>query len=307
MQKSAMTSPAPLPRRLAIGLIALISCTFAANHVAARLAFDHGTGLLLAVLCRSGATALVLAALVAWQRPALAMPPGMLRWQLLLGALVATQSLCLYSAVARIPVALALLVSNVCPVLLALLTWGLGGPRPTRRAAVVMAVAPGGLLLALDVPARMAELGRDDGGAWMTGIAFAFTAACVFALALWITDHRLKAMPGMWRSLMTVGSVFALMVAAGASGLVPGGMRWPEAAPGWWGLAALVVLYGTAFTAMFVSLPRLDMARNAPVMNAEPVATLLLGWWILDQTLQPLQLAGGAVVLAAIVALGRKG
>ncbi|WP_019702803.1 EamA family transporter [Paracidovorax oryzae] len=238
-----MISPAPLPRRLAIGLIALISCTFAANHVAARLAFDHGTGLLLAVLCRSGATALVLAALVAWRRPARSMPPGMLRWQLLLGALVATQSLCLYSAVARIPVALALLVSNVCPVL----------------------------------------------------------------LALWITDHRLKAMPGMWRSLMTVGSVFALMVAAGASGLVPGGMRWPEATPGWWGLAALVVLYGTAFTAMFVSLPRLDMARNAPVMNAEPVATLLLGWWILDQTLQPLQLAGGAVVLAAIVALGRKG
>ncbi len=302
-----MTSPAPLPRRLAIGLIALISCTFAANHVAARLAFDHGTGLLLAVLCRSGATALVLAALVAWRRPALSMPPGMLRWQLLLGALVATQSLCLYSAVARIPVALALLVPNVCPVLLALLTWGLGGPRPTRRAAVVMAVALGGLLLALDVPARMAELGRDDGGAWIAGIAFAFTAACVFALALWITDHRLKAMPGMWRSLMTVGSVFALMVAAGASGLVPGGMRWPEATPGWWGLAALVVLYGTAFTAMFVSLPRLDMARNAPVMNAEPVATLLLGWWILDQTLQPLQLAGGAVVLAAIVALGRKG
>ncbi|MFD1839603.1 EamA family transporter [Paracidovorax cattleyae] len=302
-----MSFTAPLPRRLAIGLIALISGTFAANHVAARLAFDHGTGLLLAVLCRSGATALVLAALVAWQRPALAMAHGMLRWQLLLGALVATQSLCLYSAVARIPVALALLVSNVCPVLLALLTWGLGGPRPTRRAAVVMAVALGGLLLALDVPARMSELGRDDGGAWIAGIAFAFAAACVFALALWITDHRLKALPGMWRSLMTVGSVFALTVAAGASGLVPGGMRWPEAAPGWWGLAALVVLYGTAFTAMFVSLPRLDMARNAPVMNAEPVATLLLGWWILDQTLQPLQLAGGAVVLAAIVALGRKG
>ncbi|MDA8522429.1 EamA family transporter [Acidovorax sp. NCPPB 4044] len=302
-----MPLPDLFPRRLAIGLLALISCTFAANHVAARLAFDHGTGLLLAVLCRSGATALVLAALVAWQRPRLAMAPGMLRWQLLLGALVATQSLCLYSAVARIPVALALLVSNVCPVLLALLTWGLGGPRPTRRAAAVMAVALGGLLLALDVPGRIAQLGQDGSDGWVAGIGFAFTAACVFAVALWVTDHKLKTLPGMWRSLITVGTVFALMVAAGASGLVPGGMRWPEAAPGWWGLAALVVLYGTAFTAMFVSLPRLDMARNAPVMNIEPVATLLLGWWVLDQTLQPLQLLGGAVVLAAIVLLGRKG
>ncbi|CAM3738722.1 Threonine/homoserine efflux transporter RhtA [Paracidovorax anthurii] len=302
-----MTLPAPFPRRFAIGLLLLISCTFAANHVAARLAFDHGTGLLLAVLCRSGATALVLAALVAWKRPALAMAPGALRWQLLLGALVATQSLCLYSAVARIPVALALLVSNVCPVLLALLTWALGGPRPTRRAAVVMAVALCGLLLALDIPGRVARLGQDGSGDWMAGIAFAFTAACVFAVALWVTDHKLKALPGMWRSLMTVGTVFALMVAAGVSGLVPGGMQWPGATPGWWGLAALVVLYGTAFTAMFVSLPRMDMARNAPVMNIEPVATLLLGWWVLEQTLQPLQLVGGAVVLAGIVLLSRKG
>ena len=52
---------------------------------------------------------------------------------------------------------------------------------------------------------------------------------------------------------------------------------------------------------LFVLVPRLNMARNAPVMNLEPVASLLLGFLILGQTLAPIQLLGGAVVLSGIV------
>ena len=119
-------TPALFPRHIAIFVIMGVACAFAANHVAARFAFDHGAGLLLAILCRSGATLLVLAGLVWWQRETLRLPPGTAGWQLLLGLLIAVQSLCLYSAVARIPVALALLISNTFPILLALFTWALG-------------------------------------------------------------------------------------------------------------------------------------------------------------------------------------
>jgi drug/metabolite transporter (DMT)-like permease len=38
-------------------------------------------------------------------------------------------------------------------------------------------------------------------------------------------------------------------------------------------------------------------------MNMEPVASLILGWLILKQTLNSTQLLGGAVVLSGIVAL----
>jgi len=124
-------SPSLFPRKLAIALLALLACSFAGNHIAARIAFDDGTGVLLAILCRSGITFLALASLVLWQRQALGLPSGTRRWQLLLGLLIATQSLCLYSAVARIPVALALLVGNTFPILLALLNWALNGVRPT--------------------------------------------------------------------------------------------------------------------------------------------------------------------------------
>jgi len=52
---------------------------------------------------------------------------------------------------------------------------------------------------------------------------------------------------------------------------------------------------------LFVQVPRLNMARNAPVMNLEPVASLLFGFVILGQILAPVQLLGGAVVLGGIV------
>ncbi|MBF8741878.1 EamA family transporter [Pseudomonas guariconensis] len=295
-------SPTLFPRKLAVALLALLACSFAGNHIAARIAFDDDTGVLLAILCRSGITLLALASLVAWQRQPLALPPGTRRWQLLLGLLIATQSLCLYSAVARIPVALALLVGNTFPMLLALLSWALGGPRPTGRTLLFMGLILCGLVLALDVPARLADRG-DSNPHWGLGVSLAFGAACVFACALWITDHKLAAVRGPVRSLLTLLVVFVSMLVAGLSGVMPAGLSLPASGNGWMALASLVVLYGVAFTLLFVCVPRLNMAHNAPVMNIEPIATLLLGWALLDQHLSPWQLLGGAVVVCGIVLL----
>ncbi|WP_416468128.1 EamA family transporter [Pseudomonas sp. LFS044] len=290
------------PRKLAVALLALLACSFAGNHIAARIAFDDDTGVLLAILCRSGITFLVLASLVLWQRQPLSLPTGARRWQLLLGLLIATQSLCLYSAVARIPVALALLVGNTFPMLLALLTWALGGARPTGRTVLFMGLILCGLVLALDVPAHLGSNGEANPH-WLLGVSLAFCAACVFACALWITDHKLAAVRGPVRSLLTLLIVFASMLVAGASGAMPSGLALPASGSGWAALASLVVLYGVAFTLLFVCVPRLNMAQNAPVMNVEPIATLLLGWALLDQQLSGVQLLGGAVVVCGIVLL----
>ncbi|MFJ4445788.1 EamA family transporter [Pseudomonas sp. NPDC089422] len=290
------------PRKLAIALLALLACSFAGNHIAARIAFDNDTGVLLAILCRSGITFLVLATLVLWQRQPLGLPAGTRRWQLLLGLLIATQSLCLYSAVARIPVALALLVGNTFPMLLALLTWALGGTRPSGRTLSFMGLILCGLVLALDVPARLAD-GGDANPRGSLGVGLAFCAACAFACALWITDHKLAAVRGPVRSLLTLLIVFTSMLVAGISGVMPAGLSLPGSANGWMALASLVVLYGVAFTLLFVCVPKLNMAQNAPVMNVEPIATLLLGWALLGQQLSGMQLLGGAVVVAGIVLL----
>ena len=297
-----MSAPALFPRHIAVLILAALACSFAANHIAARIAFDHDTGLLLAMLCRAGVTALALAALVLWRGDSLRMPAQTWGWQLLLGLLIAIQSFCIYSAVARIPVALALLVVNLAPILLALLTWALGGPRPTRRVALLMAMILIGLLLALDVPTQLAGQQALD-ARWVEGVLFGLTGAAVFACALWITDQKLSGMPGRVRSMLTLLVVFAASALAGAGGLLPGAMNPPNAEAGWIALGCLVLLYGVAFSALFILVTRLDIARNAPVMNIEPVAGLVFGWLILGQLLNGLQIVGGLIVVSGIVLL----
>ncbi|NWE44895.1 EamA family transporter [Pseudomonas gingeri] len=291
-----------LPRPLAVLILATLACAFAGNHIAARIAFDHDTGLLLAILCRSGVTLLVLAGLVFWQRETLKLKAGTWRWQLLMGVLIAAQSFCVYSAVARIPVALALLVGNTAPILLLLLNWALGGRAPTRQAMLLMGMILIGLVFALDVPQRLSS--QDSGEAqWLEGILFGFAAASVFACALWITEHKLSQVRGSVRSLLTLLVVFCVTALLGLSELLPGGISLPGAPTGWLALGCLVLLYGLAFSLLFICVSRLDIVRNAPVMNVEPIASLLFGWLILDQLLSRGQVIGGLIVVGGIVLL----
>ena len=55
-----------------------------------------------------------------------------------IGLLIAVQSLCLYSAVARLPVALALLVFNTYPIWTALRDWVLYRRTPERALLLAM-------------------------------------------------------------------------------------------------------------------------------------------------------------------------
>jgi drug/metabolite transporter (DMT)-like permease len=306
MPFTMFSRPAALSILLALGVL------FGANHVAARIAFDNGVGVTTAILMRSGITALVLWAVVLWQQVALPQPRPRLHWVLCVGGLVALQSLCLYSAVARVPVVLALLVFNTMPLLYALLTWALGGPRPSARALMCMGVILLGLAMALDVVARLqGQASSVTTATLLIGVAFAFAAASTMACALWITEKRLTNVPGILRSLWTMGLVFAAMLVVSTGGaalnipLLPGGMAWPANALGWWALAALVACYGTAFSLWFMWMPRLDMARNGSALNIEPIAVLVMAWMLLGQNLSTLQLIGALVVVAGIVLLAK--
>jgi drug/metabolite transporter (DMT)-like permease len=76
--------------------------------------------------------------------------------------------------------------------------------------------------------------------------------------------------------------------------------------PGWWGLASLTFLYGTAFTIMFTVLPKLGVVGNSAIMNVEPVFALVLAWAILGQTIAPVQVVGALVVVGTVVWLGMR-
>ncbi len=304
---TAITAHSPVqslafPRHIAVLLLAGLACAFAGNHIAARIAFDDGAGLLLAILCRSGVTTLVLAALVCWRGHSVRLGAGTAGWQLLMGCLIGFQSFCIYSAVARIPVGLALLVVNLSPVFLALFTFVLGGPAPTRRSVVLMFGIFCGLLIALDVPTVLAGQSQFD-ARWTEGVLFSIAGAAVFGGAMWVSENRLSGMVGTVRSMLTMGLVFVIAAFASSANVVEGGLALPQSNGGWLALTFLVLFYGAAFSTLFIFMPKLDIARNAPVLNVEPVAGLLFGWLILGQQLSALQLVGGAVVITGIVLL----
>lgn len=294
---------APRPQALAgFFTLLLIALMMAANHVAARLAFDHGTHVTTAVAVRSLGTALAVGALLAWARVPLRLNPRQRRALPFIGLLVGVQSLCLYAAVARLPVVLALLVFNSFPILAALWARLLYGQRPERRVLLAMPVILVGLVLALDVLGAASGLGA--GGQWQrmgAGVAFALVGAGVFGLALVLIEREAAGLDGRWRTFTTMAVVGLL--ASGAA-LQQGGFAWPQATAGWWGLALLTLLYGTGITLLFTVLPRLGVVGNSAVLNVEPVFALAIAWLVLGQTVAPAQLLGALLVVAAIVTLG---
>ena len=280
----------------------LIALMMGGNHVAARLAFNAGVDVATAVTFRSVTTALVVLVLVVSHKVPVTITRRQ-RFQLpAIGLLIGLQSLFLYSSVARLPVALALLAFNTYPIWTALLAWLIYGQRPERGVVLAMPVILIGLSMALDVFGAASGLGA--AGQWGrigTGVAFAVAAAATFGWVLVLTQHETQGVDGRVRTLASMG--MAGLVALGTVGW-QGGFQLPQVASGWWGLAALTFLYGTAFTIMFTVLPRLGVVGNSAIMNVEPVFALVLAWLILGQSIAPVQVVSALVVVAAVVWLG---
>ena len=97
-------------------------------------------------------------------------------------------------------------------------------------------------------------------------------------------------------------AIVAVLALAGVA--LQGGFHCPDATAGWWGLALLTLLYGTAITILFTVLPRLGVVGNSAIMNVEPVFALVLAWAILGQAIAPSQVAGALLVVATVVWLG---
>jgi len=280
-----------------IGVLALlaIATTFGSNHIAARIAFDHGTSVTSAVAIRSGFTALFLLVLLRIARVPLGLPRATLTRALAIGLLVALQSFCLYSAVALMPVALALLAFNTFPILLALLSWATGAGPPRGVAVIAMPLALIGLALALDVFGKPVS---------PPGIAWAFGAAVSFALTLLVIARWLNNVDGRLRTFLTMSVTAIVVFAAGFAG---DAFALPRAPAGWLGLALLTVFYGVAITSLFIVLPLLGSATYAVVLNFEPIAVLFLAWMILGQSISPLQMAGAFLVIGAITLTAIRG
>ena len=286
----------------AFATLLLIAFMMGANHVAARLAFNNGVDVVTAVSFRSVLTAVVVGLILWQQKVQIQIESNHKKYMLIIGGLIAVQSVCLYSAVARLPVALALLAFNTYPLSTAFWARVLYKHQAEKAVLWSMPILLAGLALALDVLGAASGLGAAEHWSQIgAGVAFALAASATFGLALVYTQHETTGLDGRVRTFSSMSIVGILAVAAAMS---QGGFHLPQAPAGWWGLGMLSFLYGTAFTILFTVLPKLGVVGNSAIMNVEPVFALVLAWALLDQAIAPVQLAGAFLVVGTVMWLG---
>ncbi|MGC4894071.1 EamA family transporter [Micromonospora sp. DT31] len=198
----------------------------------------------------------------------------------------------LFLAAYRLPGGTAAVLGAAGPLLVALLTVALLRERLSRPALVAAVVAPAGVALVVLRPGA----GLDPLGV-LAGLAG--TAAMSTGLVL---TRRWGRPPGAGPLAATSWQLVAggLMIAP-VAGAVEGAPPAPDG-PALLGYAWLG-LVGTAlaYVLFFRGAVRLPAARVSVLGALSPLTAASLGWLLLDQALDPLQLAGFAVAIGAMV------
>ena len=215
---------------------------------------------------------------------------------------VAGTQLAYFNAVARMPVAVALLIEYAAPLAVVGWMWLRHRQRPAAATVVGAVVGTAGLLLVLGVGS-----GVDMN---VAGVAWALAAMLGAAFYFVLSSRTDEGLPG---SVLAAGGLLVggvLLLFAGATGIVPfAASTAPVGVAGhlvpWW---ALVLAFGAvtaalSYAAGIAAARRLGARLASFVALSEVVAAVLFAWLLLGEVPRPGQLLGGALILAGVVAV----
>ena len=276
-------------RLAGILLVAGAATAFSMSTVMGKFAFDGGSDPVTVILARFvlGAVAL---AIIAWLGGrSFRLPPDRRIGVLLLGVAVASASLGYFMAIIRIPVSLAVLIFFTFPIMVGIIVRFTDNEPLTLPKIGALILAFAGIAVAVDV-----QFGTLDpwGMAFALVPAIAITAITVFGGAVMAG----QSVPVMNFYMMIVGSALG-----GAALVLNGGPSWPAGTLGWigfFGVPAAFIVGSLMYFSAFRRAKPLDMAM---ALNMEPVTTILFAITLLGEVLLPIQYAGAAMVVAAVV------
>ncbi|MBW3613123.1 MAG: DMT family transporter [Chloroflexi bacterium] len=304
--------PASGPPDLAgVGLVVLAAACFGTLGPLSRFAGDAGVDSLSIVTWRAGLGAgvmvgfIVIRAALSGSRPfSLRRLPVRDRWFMVAAAAANTLlNLAAFIAFERITIALTLLVFYLYPAGVAILSTLWFGERLDRLRWVALGVSLAGMGL---VVAGAGALGELD----LLGIGLAFLAAMTQVFYVLAARHGFAHVPGPQAAALTMGGAFMLyLLIVALVSLVPIGPTIALARPLasfdalWPVLLAGLIGAGVPTVSFIVGIRRLGPSPAAILATLEPVVGVLLAAWLLAEQPTPLQLIGGAFILAAAVLL----
>lgn len=204
------------------------------------------------------------------------------------------QAGCAFAALDRLDASLFALLLYVYPVLVTVAAIGLGRESASLRTSGALVLASSGLILVL----AGAAMGAVD----VLGTMLALTAAVVYSAYI-LTSHGVAARLGplVLSTLLCTGAATTLTLAGLAAGDVDPG-RVSATGFAWLGGLAVVSTVG-AITLFFAGLRRVGPTAASILSTLEPVVTVALAFAVFGKSLGPAQLAGGALVLSAVLAV----
>jgi drug/metabolite transporter (DMT)-like permease len=278
-------------------LCLLSAAAFGTLGVFGRLAEDAGAPVATTLLMRFGLAALVFAAVLPWtgDRDALRrLPRRAVLTGLGLGAFgYSVQSGLFFAAIGRLDVSLVALLLYTYPAFVTLAAVALGRMTASPRIGAALALASAGLVLVL--------VAAGTGAFDVAGALMAIGASLTYTTYILVSDGIVgEVEPSALALLVLTGATASFSVAGVATGSID--LSLPAAAWLWLVLIALVSTV-VAVSAFFAGLRRVGPSEAAILSTFEPPVTVALAFAALGERLTPAQLAGGALVLAAVVLL----
>jgi drug/metabolite transporter (DMT)-like permease len=202
------------------------------------------------------------------------------------------QAVCYFSALNYASAGLVALLLYAYPTLVCLLAAVFLREPLTRRVLALLAMSFIGIALTLG-----------GGHGTPTGIALGLAAAAFYSVYIVVGARELGATDALASTTVVCLSAAATLVVASL-------VRAPQFPGAWWSWAAVgaiaIISTVVAVIAFFAGLKRVGPATASIASTLEPVVTVALAWLILGESLSPIQLVGGALVLVAAILLARR-
>ena len=274
---------------------------FGAMAILARIAFASGVDTATLLALRFAIAAVVMLAVAVVRK--IALPSGgTLAVVVLLGTVgYGGQAFSFFTALTLAPAGLVALLLYLHPALVALLAAVFLHERLTAVKLVALALALTGTVLTI-APALASSNGAPRGTGVLIGIVFAMAAAIFYSLYIVVGAWIGRRVAAFQVSTVVIASAAALFVAAS----LIRGPQWPQTSAGWLAVLAIALLSTVAaVTLYFAGLRRIGPTRASTLSTLEPLVTVTLAALVLGESIAPVQMAGGALILTAVVLLAR--
>lgn len=272
---------------IALALMAAVSLGL--SNGSASLAYQGGSDPLTVAAFRFVLPTLALVVWLRLDRVALRLPTREGWIAAGLGVVSAVYTWALLSAIGAIPLALAILVFYLYPLVATVILAACGWEKLGWRTVVAIVLAFAGLALALD-----------PGGGHLSieGVAAAFIAAIGLGVVIAVSSRMFGTGDSRPVTLHLAAVAGVLLFAFCAA---HGEFLLPRTGLGWAGFVGAAAFYGAGLIAFFIAMSMIGPVRASLLSYAEPVVTAVLGFGLLGETLLPVQVAGIALVILALV------